>query len=422
MWKLTILVFTFFHLAPTILAQDLQTDDETAREAKILPIFQVVRFPNDVCAGNSRNGTCYTAEECSSKGGVTEGTCASGFGVCCIISLSCGGTTSENTTYIIQGSTTSAPASPCVYKICPCNSDICRIRYDMTTMVLANPVVGTASESVTAAGAYHQKNYAYGDCATDTLTIASPGSIGSPVVCGVNTDQHMIIDSNGLDCQTVTVAIGGSSTTTRKWDITATQYTCGQEDMGGPPGCLQYYTGDTGLVKSFAYPTTNTAGAAQSISSTHLQNQNYQVCVRRSSSMCYICWSAWNTTPGSFGLSVSPDITDRADNGASCTADFITIPNGMSSTNAAATTPVGNTDAINRYCGRHLSTTDTDTTEKSVCSRVYPFRLGVNFNDYELCDTVITTTANCELDIVAINGGDNGGILGFAIGYTQVSC
>ena len=55
------------------------------------------------------------------------------------------------------------------------------------------------------------------------------------------------------------------------------QYTCGQEDMGGPPGCLQYYTGDTGLVKSFAYPTTNTAGAAQSISSTHLQNQNYQV-------------------------------------------------------------------------------------------------------------------------------------------------
>ena len=60
----------------------------------------------------------------------------------------------------------------------------------MTTMVLANPVVGTASESVTAAGAYHQKNYAYGDCATDTLTIASPGSIGSPVVCGVNTDQH----------------------------------------------------------------------------------------------------------------------------------------------------------------------------------------------------------------------------------------
>ena len=27
----------------------------------VLPIFQVVRFPNDVCTGTSRNGTCYTA-------------------------------------------------------------------------------------------------------------------------------------------------------------------------------------------------------------------------------------------------------------------------------------------------------------------------------------------------------------------------
>ena len=28
----------------------------------VLPIFQVVRFPNDVCAGSSRNGTCYTGK------------------------------------------------------------------------------------------------------------------------------------------------------------------------------------------------------------------------------------------------------------------------------------------------------------------------------------------------------------------------
>ena len=27
----------------------------------VLPIFQVVRFPNDVCAGSTRNGTCFTA-------------------------------------------------------------------------------------------------------------------------------------------------------------------------------------------------------------------------------------------------------------------------------------------------------------------------------------------------------------------------
>ena len=59
----------------------------------------------------------------------------------------------------------------------------------------------------------------------------------------------MILDSAGIECQTVNFNIGSTTTTTRQWDIFVTQYTCGQEDLGGPPGCLQYYTGVTGLVK-----------------------------------------------------------------------------------------------------------------------------------------------------------------------------
>ena len=53
------------------------------------------------------------------------------------VTLSCGGSSSENNSYIVQGSTTSAPASPCTYSVCPCSTDICRIRYDFTTNVLA---------------------------------------------------------------------------------------------------------------------------------------------------------------------------------------------------------------------------------------------------------------------------------------------
>ena len=30
------------------------------------------------------NGTCYTAEECSDKKGKASGSCANGFGVCCV--------------------------------------------------------------------------------------------------------------------------------------------------------------------------------------------------------------------------------------------------------------------------------------------------------------------------------------------------
>ena len=54
-----------------------------------------------------------------------------------LVTLSCGGSSSENNSYIVQGSTKSAPASPCTYSICPCSTDICRIRYDFTTNVLA---------------------------------------------------------------------------------------------------------------------------------------------------------------------------------------------------------------------------------------------------------------------------------------------
>ena len=36
-------------------------EGETDRHGKVLPIFQVVRFPNDVCTGSTRNGTCFTA-------------------------------------------------------------------------------------------------------------------------------------------------------------------------------------------------------------------------------------------------------------------------------------------------------------------------------------------------------------------------
>ena len=82
-----------------------------------------------------------------------------------------------------------------------------------------------------------------GDCATDQFSISSPGAIGSPVICGTNTGFHMILDTDGIQCNRVNINIGSSTSTTRSWDIYITQYNCGQEDEAGPPGCLQYFTG-----------------------------------------------------------------------------------------------------------------------------------------------------------------------------------
>ena len=81
---------------------------------------------------------------------------------------------------------------------------------------------------------------------------------------------------------------------------------------------------------SFGYPSANTA-TSTAATSTPLQNQNYQVCVRRSSGMCYICWAAWHTSTiaaemiSSFGLSNTLADSDDAETGSACLTDYIIV-------------------------------------------------------------------------------------------------
>ena len=100
------------------------------REDRQFSLFNVIKFPNDLCLGSgSLNGTCYTATECTSLGGTSSGTCASGFGVCCVFSLACGGSTSANTSYaIINSFNTATDTDPCIYKFCKNNDDVCKLR------------------------------------------------------------------------------------------------------------------------------------------------------------------------------------------------------------------------------------------------------------------------------------------------------
>jgi len=70
---------------------DVQANKHRSRLSKFLNLITWVRFDNDEClATTGENGTCYTADECEEFGGKPSGTCASGFGVCCIVQLSCG--------------------------------------------------------------------------------------------------------------------------------------------------------------------------------------------------------------------------------------------------------------------------------------------------------------------------------------------
>ena len=49
------------------------------------------RFPNGACMSSSagKNGTCYAQDECENKGGTGYGSCAGGYGVCCVCKKYC---------------------------------------------------------------------------------------------------------------------------------------------------------------------------------------------------------------------------------------------------------------------------------------------------------------------------------------------
>merc|ERR1712018_62455 len=112
-------------------------EHDDLRNQKLISSFQIVRFPNDPCRGSAtRNGTCYTSQECADKKGTSAGSCADGFGVCCTFIINnCGSTTSENSTAWTTPTTLPTTATTCGLSVCPAGREICSIRLDFTTFV-----------------------------------------------------------------------------------------------------------------------------------------------------------------------------------------------------------------------------------------------------------------------------------------------
>jgi len=376
-----------------------------AKDPKAIGLFEVVRFPNDMCVGSSsRNGTCYTADECEDQKGTASGSCAEGFGVCCIISLSCGETTSQNCTYL----TSAAPASDtsCEYKICPLTSGVSRIRLDLTTFTISGPVT-------TALDGGHLLGGALGDCVSDTFTVTGH-SKGSPVICGSNAGQHLFVDSNGVNCVSVHFVFGSDSVT-RSYDIKVLQYDR-RNEMGGPQGCLQYFSGTSGTFTTFNYVDTT-------ISSSHLNNQDYDICIRRGADMCVVCYSATTggtatTIAGSFGLSVSPDTAAKSGIQSDCVTDYIFIP--QANTAAIANTATVTT-SIDKFCGRFIAIASGVIVPVTICSRTTPFRVSLYTNAGEADGA---SAANAAADMADSNELSNEprGNLGFSLAFFQTAC
>jgi len=436
-----------------IFATAVYAEESRDKAQKAIGIFNIVKFNNDVCdTGNAMNGTCYTAEECTNRNGVASGSCADGYGVCCVITLTCGATTRENCTYLSQDmSATPARDSDdsrsCSYTICPVTSDVRRIRLELTTFDIEGPftpaldggagnTAGTVA--VTAAGT------AIGQCRGDQF-VAATGLGSSPIICGFNTGQHMILDTDGTMCVKAMFTFSTSGNVQRSYRIHNVQFG-GNNDMGGPTGCLQYYTGEMGTVNSFNW---NGIGAG-----VHLANQDYDVCIRQRADACRICWAPITTgnfaiaasARGSFGVSngaTAMGAMPMSGVGAACNGaagaqsnDFVTILGG----NPVATNLIdGNLAAreggFDVFCGRYFAP-DTappamgapaaQATDLTICSRVTPFKLGVHFDGHEAAGAAANAKLGKEdLNEASGNAAVNDatlGVFGFSLGFRQMAC
>ena len=88
-------------------------------------------------------------------------------------------------------------AGACSAEICKINSDIVQLRLDFTSFVISNPAngVGTSFALLNGERSFDGVGVgvAYtinGQCNEDSFTVTSPGSVGSPEICGVNTGDH----------------------------------------------------------------------------------------------------------------------------------------------------------------------------------------------------------------------------------------
>merc|ERR1711971_1339533 len=185
------------------------------RGKRLFSLFNVVKFANDPClATDLKNGTCYTAQECSQRGGSNSGTCALGYGTCCTFSLSCGQNSVENNTYFQSAAN---GFGLCSIQVCPCSANICRLRLDFSTFAISGPSTSTVTVGRTTSGIRTPAASAFAaasstittmtQCNEDQFFLTNPGGPVPPVICGLNTGAHVYVDSSP-GCNKIGVRIG----------------------------------------------------------------------------------------------------------------------------------------------------------------------------------------------------------------------
>merc|ERR1712038_502857 len=354
------------------------------KKGKAFSLFSVVTFPNVECTTTmtpAMKGTCVTQEECQNTGNTVataSGNCASGFGVCCFRRITEPGAVTESLTHIESegfptpvAALTAAPVTP-VPRAFPIMTDssICAVKFDFINVQLS------------AAAA------ADGACG-DTLTVATPARGPNSAgfvpgeLCGVLTGQHVYVDVNTAGgAMAATININNDNTAfNRVWKILVQRIACDSPDLP-PAGCLQFFTGLSGMITSFN-------GARMGNAHQMIQNQQYRVCIKRGAGMCRVRYRGAAGTFDSFALGedaatgAAGEFNGKSGIGAQCTAadhTFITVQ------------PIG------KICGGVLSPVKDQAKTGPVTSNEF------------------------GLTVTARNGLATAAATGFNLIYNQVAC
>merc|ERR1712087_573753 len=219
-----------------------------------------------------------------------------------------------------------------------------------------------------------------------------------PEICGINTGSHMYVDI-GPDTAAVKFTYG-DIVAKKNWNILLTQIEC-DAPWRAPGDCLQWFTGTSGTITSFAYQTQ-----------LLIKDHTYNSCIRTEVGMCGIkyCQSAATSTISNT-FNMFGGTSTGAAKGFKCNAatyGMVIIPNltldGVNKlqgnmADAAIATAAEAAASYDVQCGE---TFGLDGLKSSSClaSRIMPFRVGVSTNG-------MTTVASAT---------------GFSLDYEQTPC
>lgn len=371
----------------------------SSRDPKFLSIFSLVSFPNNECLVKDPDndwtedlcGTCLSGSGCDAAGGIIAGSCAQGFGACCLLYQdTCGGTVSRNRTYIRNPNYpgTYQDSGTCTWTFEKCQTDICRIRLDYETFSIQQP-----DNTATKAGSCSAKDRFEGNPVTGA---------NLPVICGEATGQHMYLDAGAGSSDQATLVATLTGNQSPMWKIKVSMIECGSLSVP-PNGCMQYHTGLTGTIRSFNFNAPSSAY-------NHLQGQNYRACIRQEEGYCKIGWQQSNDefsfklarpTTNVNSFTGTDHMNCASPTGSNC--DYVTIPNGSNgdAKNCQIRTPPAtpvSVPQVDQYGGAALTCISGTSTAYEVVSDT--FTLGVFFNNFE------GTTNN----------------RGFCLNYRQIPC